>query len=171
MSDVNKARNEAGMTPEGIIEDDATRFHEIANRLFFKLYQSSNLMHKTGTSAMTDFGATTQQWAVLGALARPSVSPEGLTVKELLEYLMVSRQSLTAVLDRLAAGGLVERLRSAADGRLRQVRLTTAGQKGWARMQPAIRDYYRRALAGLSVEESYLLMRLLDRLAAGLAQL
>jgi hypothetical protein len=40
---------------------------DIANRLFFKLYQASNLMHKEGTSAISSFGTTTQQWAVLGA--------------------------------------------------------------------------------------------------------
>ena len=45
---------------------------DVANRVFFRLYQASNLMHKQGTRYVGPFGATTQQWAVLGALARPS---------------------------------------------------------------------------------------------------
>ncbi len=49
---------------------DILRF-DVANRLFFRLYQSSNLMHKNGTKAVASFGSTTQQWAVMGALARP----------------------------------------------------------------------------------------------------
>ena len=42
---------------------------DLANRLFFRLYQSANLMHKTGTKALDDMNITTQQWAVIGALA------------------------------------------------------------------------------------------------------
>jgi MarR family transcriptional regulator, organic hydroperoxide resistance regulator len=144
---------------------------DIANRLFFKLYQASNLMHKEGTSAVSSFGTTTQQWAVLGALSRPQAVERGLSVKQLMEYLMVSRQSLTAILDRLEAAGLVDRTRAEGDGRLRHVRLTDKGVKTWADMRPNIRDFYDAALADFSVEESYLLMRLLDRLSAGLAKL
>jgi hypothetical protein len=87
-------------------EDEAARF-DIANRLFLRLYQASNLMHKTGTRAVAGFGATTQQWAVMGALARPASREAGLTVKELIAFLLVSRQNLTAVIDRLVAAGLV----------------------------------------------------------------
>jgi MarR family transcriptional regulator, organic hydroperoxide resistance regulator len=144
---------------------------EIANRLFFRLYQASNLMHKNGTSAVSSFEMTTQQWAVLGALSRPSVEGRGLSVKELMEYLMVSRQSVTAILDRLEAAGLIDRTRTEGDRRLRHVRLTVKGVKTWADMRPSIRGFYEAALADFSMEESYLLMRLLDRLTAGLAKL
>jgi MarR family transcriptional regulator, organic hydroperoxide resistance regulator len=144
---------------------------DIANRLFFKLYQSSNLMHKVGTSAVSAFGTTTQQWAVLGALSRPQTDERGLSVKQLMEYLMVSRQSLTAILDRLEAAGLIDRTRTKGDGRLRHVRLTAKGVETWADMRPSIRSFYDAALADFSMEESYLLMRLLDRLSAGLAKL
>jgi MarR family transcriptional regulator, organic hydroperoxide resistance regulator len=144
---------------------------DIANRLFFRLYQASNLMHKCGTSAVSAFGSTSQQWAVLGALSRPQAKLRGLSVKELMEYLMVSRQSLTAILDRLELAGLVERVRINGDGRLRHVRLTTKGSKMWSDMLPAIHGFYNAALADFSVEESFLLMRLLDRLSAGLAKL
>lgn len=144
---------------------------DIANRLFFRLYQASNLMHKEGTSAVATFGTTTQQWAVLGALSRPQAKHQGLSVKELMEYLMISRQSLTAILDRLEVAGLIDRTRTEGDGRLRHVRLTEKGAKTWADMQPSIRGFYEAALTDFSMEESYLLMRLLDRLSAGLAKL
>jgi MarR family transcriptional regulator, organic hydroperoxide resistance regulator len=144
---------------------------DIANRMFFKLYQASNLMHKQGTSAVSAFGSTTQQWAVLGALSRSKAQTQGLTVKQLMEYLMVSRQTLTAILDRLELAGLIERTRTDGDGRLRYVQLTALGRKTWAEMRPAIWAFYDNALADFSIEESYLLMRLLDRLTAGLAKL
>ena len=142
---------------------------DIANRLFFRLYQASNLMHKTGTRAVSRFGATTQQWAVLGALARPGVRARGCTVKDLMAFLMVSRQNLTAVLDRLEAAGLVARVRIPGDGRMRHVHLTESGARMWSGMQATIAAYYRDALDGFSDEECVVLFRLLDRLRNGLA--
>jgi hypothetical protein len=46
-----------------MINRDLTRL-EIANRLFFRLYQCTNMLHKTGTRAVEKEGLTTQQWAV-----------------------------------------------------------------------------------------------------------
>lgn len=154
-----------------VATDEAARF-DVANRLFLRLYQASNLMHRTGTRAVSGFGATTQQWAVLGALSRPRARQSGMTVKELMAFLMVSRQNLTAVLDRLEAGGLVERARTAGtDGRLRHVRLTLEGERRWAAMHADIRSYYRGALEGFSTEECLALFRLLDRLRDSLARI
>lgn len=150
--------------------DDEARF-DVANRLFFRLYQSSNLMHKTGSRAVAEYGTTTQQWAVLGALSRPSTVKQGVTVKQLMEFLMVSRQNLTAVLNRLEASGLIERTRGAEDGRIRRVRLTEKGAMTWSKMLVNIRAYYRAATADFTPEEGLLLFRLLDRLTKRLSQL
>ena len=147
------------------VSDNAAARFDIANRLFLRLYQASNLMHKTGTRAVAGFGATTQQWAVMGALSRPSAREQGMTVKDLIAFLMVSRQNLTAVLDRVETGGLVERVRAGGgDGRLRHVRLTEAGHATWAAMLGSIGAYYGNALAGFTTEECVALFRLLDRL-------
>lgn len=151
--------------------DDAAGRFDVANRLFLRLYQASNLMHKTGTRAVARYGATTQQWAVLGALSRPAVRDRGMTVKELIAFLMVSRQNLTAVLDRLEGAGLVERTRVAGDGRLRHVRLTPGGDRIWTEMQADIRAYYGDALAAFSAEDCLRLFQLLDKLRDGLARL
>ncbi len=150
------------------LPDPNARF-DVANRMFLRLYQASNLLHKTGTKAVSAYGATTQQWAVLGALSRPGAREAGMTVKDLVRFLMVSRQNLSAVLDRLETAGHVERLRSEGDGRLRHVRLTVAGVATWAAMQGDIRAYYATALADFSTEEAVTLYRLLDRLRDSLA--
>jgi DNA-binding MarR family transcriptional regulator len=151
--------------------DDAAARFEVANRLFFRLYQASNLMHKTGSRAVAAFGTTTQQWAVLGALSRPTIAERGMTVKELTSFLMLSRQNLTAVLNRLERSGLVERTRIAEDGRVRRIRLTVQGGAVWQRMLVEIRAYYEAALAGFSTEEALTLFRLLDRLRTALGRL
>lgn len=158
------------LPPGGTAEEQA-RF-DVANRLFLRLYQASNLMHKTGARAVGEFGATTQQWAVLGALSRPAVRSRGMTVKQLIAFLMVSRQNLTAVLDRLEQAGLVERVRAEGeDRRLRHVRLTAQGEETWGEMLGNIRSYYGAALEGFSTEECVLLFKLLDRLRDGLGRM
>lgn len=161
------ARRPAAAPPNG--QADA-RF-DIANRLFFRLYQASNLMHKTGSRSLAAFGTTTQQWAVLGALSRPAAREHGMTVKELIAFLLLSRQNLTAVLNRLERSGFVERSRTAKDGRIRRVRLTAQGAQTWARMLANIRSYYDGALSGFTTDECLMLYRLLDRLKSRLAGL
>jgi MarR family transcriptional regulator, organic hydroperoxide resistance regulator len=144
---------------------------DIANRLFFRLYQCSNLMHKTGTRYVDEFGATTQQWAVIGALARPIARGKGMSVKDLIEFLLLSRQNLSAVLDRLEARDWVERVRDPDDGRARLIRLSPEGERMWRGMQARIETFYTDALEGLNDEEQAQLYRLLERLKTGLARL
>jgi DNA-binding MarR family transcriptional regulator len=147
---------------------DASRF-DLANRLYFRLYQSSNLMHKVGTRAVSSFGSTTQQWAVLGALARPRVGQAGMSVKELITFLMLTRQNLSIVLDRLESRGWIERVQDLEDRRSRRIRLTETGQAEWTRMLVEIGSFYEASLAGLSSDELLQLYRLLDRVRDGIA--
>jgi DNA-binding MarR family transcriptional regulator len=149
---------------------DHDRF-DLANRLFFRLYQASNLMHKTGSRSVAKFNTTTQQWAVLGALSRPIAREHGMTVKEVIEFLLLSRQNLTAVLNRLERSGLIERTRAAEDGRARRIRVTKRGSRTWARMLVKIDAYYATALHGFTTEECRTLFQLLDRLKSRLATL
>lgn len=141
---------------------------DLANRMFFRLYQCSNLLHKNGTRQVADYGATTQQWAVLGALARPKIAETGVSVKDLMEFLMLSRQNLTSVLDRLETRGLVERVRAPEDGRSRLIRLSAQGWQVWGDMQKVISRFYADALSDLDHDEVLVLLRLLDRLRTGL---
>ncbi len=142
---------------------------ELSNRLFFRLYQCANLMHKTGTKALDEHGITTQQWAVLGALSRDPVAAEGMTISDLAQFLLVSRQNLSGVINRLEAMGCIERVKDSTDQRSRRVRLSQAGWPLWTqRMQPAIDGYYAQALGNFSVgdkiEALHYLNKLLDNL-------
>lgn len=141
---------------------------DTANRLFFRLYQAANLLHKNGTRYVSAFGATTQQWAVVGALARPGVRHKGVSVKDLMAFLLLSRQNTTAVLDRLDARGWTERVKDPEDGRARLVRLAPEGERVWEAMQGAINGFYADALKGFSDAELVEFFRMLDRLKVNL---
>ncbi|MFC0342445.1 MarR family winged helix-turn-helix transcriptional regulator [Paracoccus niistensis] len=135
----------------------------LRNRLFFRLYQTANLLNKTGTRALEDHGVTTQQWAILGALADPR-SQGGISVGDLAGLLMVSRQNLTGVLSRLEARGLITRTVDERDKRSRFICLTDEGLQRWAAMQPQINEFYQASLAEFSNSDIIAAMHYLEKL-------
>jgi len=96
---------------------------DLANRLFFRLYQCANMLHKTGSRAVEEEGLTTQQWAVLGALSREK-SQDGMSIGDLARYLMVSRQNLSGLISRMERDGHVAVAASGQDRRSRVVTMT-----------------------------------------------
>lgn len=126
---------------------------ELANRLFFRLYQCANMLHKTGSRAVSAEGLTTQQWAVLGALSRPEAAG-GLSVGELARYLMVSRQNLAGVVSRMEQAGHLQSAPDGQDRRSRLVSISAAGRAVWLRQAlPKIAAYYDEALDGFSIND------------------
>ena len=141
---------------------------ELANRLFFRLYQCANLLHKTGSRAVESEGLTTQQWAVLGALSRPEAEG-GISVGDLARYLMVSRQNLAGVVSRMERDGHIEVVPDEKDRRSRLIRMTAHGRKVWLEQAlPKIEAYYEQALDEFSMGDIthtlHYLLQLLDNM-------
>ncbi len=112
---------------------------ELANRLFFRLYQCANMLHKTGSRAVEAEGLTTQQWAVLGALSREQAKA-GMSIGDLAKYLMVSRQNLSGLIGRMERDGHVAVAPDDQDRRSRVVTMTATGRHVWnALAMPKIR--------------------------------
>lgn len=126
---------------------------ELANRLFFRLYQCANMLHKTGTRAVEAEGLTTQQWAVLGALSRPKAKG-GMSVGDLARYLMVSRQNLSGLISRMERDGHLTINTDGRDRRSRLVTMTDSGHHVWqVQALPKIHAYYERILADFSIND------------------
>jgi DNA-binding MarR family transcriptional regulator len=141
---------------------------DMANRLFFRLYQCANMLHKTGSRAVEAEGLTTQQWAVLGALSRPE-AVGGMSVGDLARYLMVSRQNLSGLLGRMERAGHIHAVPDGRDRRSRLVNMTARGRRVWTdQAQPKIRGYYDEALQGFKADDIadalQYLMRLLENM-------
>ena len=144
---------------------------DLANRLFFRLYQCANMLHKTGTRAVEAEGLTTQQWAVLGALARDKARA-GLSIGDLARYLMVSRQNLAGVLSRMERDGHVSITQDLTDRRSRIVAMTPNGRHVWqALAQPKIQAYYERVLSDFSVNDSAHALHYLLKILENMQQL
>lgn len=141
---------------------------ELANRLFFRLYQCANMLHKTGTRAVEAEGLTTQQWAVLGALSREQ-SQGGMSIGDLARYLMVSRQNLSGLISRMERDGHVVVKPDDRDRRSRVVTMTESGRQIWQEQAlPKIHAYYGEILADFSINDVthtlHYLLKILDNM-------
>jgi DNA-binding MarR family transcriptional regulator len=126
---------------------------ELANRLFFRLYQCANMLHKTGSRAVEQEGLTTQQWAVLGALSR-DMAQGGISIGDLARYLMVSRQNLSGLIGRMQRDGHVAVAPDGRDRRSRVVTMTESGRHVWHVLAlPKIRAYYEEILVDFSTND------------------
>lgn len=142
--------------------------NDLANRLFFRLYQCANMLHKTGTRAVEEEGLTTQQWAVLGALSRDSAK-NGMSIGDLAKYLMVTRQNLSGLISRMERDGHVAVAPDPQDRRSRVVTMTESGRHVWLVLaQPKIRAYYERLLGDFSTDDVthtlHYLLKILDNM-------
>ncbi len=126
---------------------------EMANRLFFRLYQCANMLHKTGSRAVEAEGLTTQQWAVLGALSRDKAEA-GMSIGDLARHLMVSRQNLSGLIGRMERDGHVVVAPDGRDRRSRVVRMTDSGRHVWHDLAlPKIHAYYAQVLGDFSMSD------------------
>lgn len=91
-----------------------------------------------------EFGITMPVFDLLTQVHRP---PEGPTLRELSDRLMVSKGNITELTDRLERKGLIERVPDPNDGRAQRVFLTQVGRDLVARMEPAHQAWISEIMA------------------------
>jgi DNA-binding MarR family transcriptional regulator len=99
------------------------------NQLCFALYSASLAMTKLYKPLLDELGLTYPQYVAMLALWER----DGLMVSELGERLSLDSGTLTPLLKRLEAAGLIARIRDTADERRVHITLTAAGRKLKAR--------------------------------------
>ena len=98
---------------------------QLDNQLCFALYSTSLAMTKLYKPLLEALGLTYPQYLAMLVLWEK----DGLMVSELGERLYLDSGTLTPLLKRLEASGLVSRLRDVADERRVHISLTAAGRK------------------------------------------
>ena len=127
-------------------------------QLCFDLYAASRAVTAAYRPALTQLGITYLQYLVLIVLWEH----ESCTVSDLAAQLRLDHGTLTPLLKRLEAAGLVQRLRDSADERRVLLRLTPAGRALKARaakVPPRV-----AGAAGCSLDELGALTRRLQQL-------
>ncbi|MDG5977419.1 MarR family transcriptional regulator [Hydrogenophaga taeniospiralis CCUG 15921] len=110
------------MATPALNPDQALR---LDNQLCFALYSASLAMTKLYKPLLDELGLTYPQYLALLVLWEQ----DGVTVSELGERLYLDSGTLTPLLKRMEAAGLLSRLRDATDERRVLIRLTAAGRK------------------------------------------
>ena len=98
---------------------------QLDNQLCFALYSTSLAMTRLYKPLLDELGLTYPQYLVMLVLWEK----DGLMVSELGERLYLDSGTLTPLLKRLEASGLVARLRDVADERRVHITLSPAGRK------------------------------------------
>jgi DNA-binding MarR family transcriptional regulator len=98
---------------------------QLDNQLCFAVYSTSLAMTKLYKPLLDELGLTYPQYLAMLVLWEK----DGLMVSELGERLYLDSGTLTPLLKRLEASGLVSRLRDVADERRVHITLTPAGRK------------------------------------------
>lgn len=95
---------------------------------------------------------------------------DGLSQRDLEERLSVRSATLTRVLARLCAKGLVERRRNPEDGRIKEVFLTPQGQSLKESLERMMACTQARLLSGFTEAEIALAKEWLQRMACNMEQ-
>ena len=88
---------------------------------------------------------------------------EWMAIGVLAKHLMAASGNITALLDRMANEGLIERRSSPSDRRSHQIRMTASGRTQFEAMARDHAEWAHTALSDLSIEDKATLTELLVR--------
>lgn len=141
--------------------------HEAFLKVLRPLVETYRAVMRVDDRHIRTFALTQAQFDVIVVLGDES---EGLSCKEITAETLVTKGTLTGVLDRMAAKGLIERVPSDEDGRRTLVRLTKQGNDCFNDVFPKhvryLKPFFER---GLSASEMVTLRTLLLKLKTSFA--
>ncbi len=115
-------------------------------RALVKCYQA---FEASSAADIRAAGLTPPQFDIVATLGNTA----GMTATELGEKTLITKGTLTGVVDRLAARGWVERVAHESDRRSQIIRLTPAGENLFRTVFPAHMDYLAERFAGTGAAE------------------
>lgn len=118
------------------------------------------LFEKNSAARVRSFGFTEAQFDIIATLGNTA----GMTCKELGEKTLITKGTLTGVLDRLEKKGLIDRTRGQGDQRQLFVKLTTVGANTFNDIFPQVVQQGRRNFSSYSEQDFMSLERELLKL-------
>ncbi|MFM1988296.1 MAG: hypothetical protein RJA99_1253 [Pseudomonadota bacterium] len=135
--------------------------HDMPGHLFRRLHQQGVALFGQFAG---DIDLTPVQYAALHAIGVWPDSDQSTIARAI----ACDKATVGAVLDRLQAKGLVERIADATDRRAWRLRVTPDGQALLARLEPVVASIQRELLAPLTEAEAAQLKALLGKLVGPL---
>jgi DNA-binding MarR family transcriptional regulator len=133
----------------------------LEDQVVIALRRINQAIHVWSRSLLHDYGLTSPQLATL----RELVASDESTTGALTAALHLSQPTVTGILTRLQARGLVRRERSTTDRRCVRILVTDAGRELAARSPMLLRDRFREKLALLSAAQQTDMLAMLQQVA------
>jgi len=125
--------------------------HHQALKLWLRLLACTTRVENQIRSRLrTEFDTTLPRFDLLAQLER---HPDGLSMRELSQRLMVTGGNVTGITDQLEAEGLVAREAHPSDRRSFAVKLTAAGRRQFKKMASTHEQWIVELLAGWGAEQ------------------
>lgn len=128
----------------------------------FPPYLLNRIVSRLNTNlgeALKQTGITVPIYRVLAVL----ISGDRRSVNELAVYTVIEQSTLSKILARMEAQGLVSRQSNRDDGRVVEICITAEGRAAYDRVIPVALAQYEQAVAGLSEEKRKDLIETLHR--------
>ena len=133
---------------------------DIQHEAVISIVRTAGLLSLKGAALFRQFDLTEAQFNVLFSLKYKETA---WTQSDLGKRLVVTRASVTSVLDKLEAKGLVERNVVAGNRRIYHVELTPAGRALIDEVEPLYRRDIHEVMGGLDRKSCEILIRDLER--------
>lgn len=128
------------------LESRVSAAHHQALKVWLRLLACTNRIESTIRNRLrAEFATTLPRFDLLAQLER---HPEGLTMGELSQRLMVTGGNVTGITDQLEAEGFVVRAPHPTDRRAWSVKLTAAGRRQFRRMAATHEQWIVELLGG-----------------------
>jgi len=138
--------------------------HEAELRLWLRLLTCATLIEGEIRRRLRDsFDVTLPRFDLLAQLDK---APNGMTLGELSQRMMVSNGNVTGLTERLVEQGLLDRRASPTDRRAQIVSLTAEGRRAFRSMARTHEDWIADIFSGLNAAEIDTLMNLLAKTKA-----
>ena len=135
--------------------------HEAELRLWLRLLTCTTLIEGEVRRRLRDaFDVTLPRFDLMAQLDK---APNGMTLGELSQRMMVSNGNVTGLAERLVEQGLLDRRASPTDRRAQLVSLTAEGRRMFRTMARTHEDWIADIFAGLAPDDIETLMRLLAK--------
>lgn len=143
-------------------ESALARDDKLELRVWLRLLTCANMIEaRVRAGLRRAFAITLPRFDLLAQLDR---APDGLTMGELSDRLMVSNGNITGLVERLVSEGLIVRAPAPGDRRRSRVKLTQAGKRAFDAMTPEHERWIDELFAGLDRAEMAELLALLAKL-------
>jgi len=138
--------------------------HEAELRLWLRLLTCTTLIEGEMRRRLRDeFDVTLPRFDLMAQLDK---APNGMTLGELSQRMMVSNGNVTGLAERLVEQGLLDRRPSPNDRRAQIVSLTAEGRRAFRAIARTHEDWIAQIFAGLDAAEIDQLMALLAKTKA-----